>query len=568
MKILGLNYGHDSGASLIIDDKLVCAVNEERFIRKKLFTGFPSLSIDAVLKAGMVDFKDLDCIAVEGKHFIPEKSENIEKGSSLKKTIINYLSLEWFLLGTRFGIFLLKILYYPKVKYFQYRLNQYFYRRGFAGQIQYFDHHYCHALTAAYTHSMGDGLVITLDASGEGICSKIYSYKNGTLNFHQEIPCYHSPAYYYANITKFLGFIPLRHEGKITGLAAHGNYCEGYKLLKQLLVFDKTKNSFVNYGKYGERNFKILKDKFKGFSREDVAASIQKYVEDLVCEYVENSIKLYCRNSSTNLMVSGGLFANVKINQRMNELGIVDKLFIFPNMGDGGISLGAALAAKNYAIDIKNYYLGPSDDLISKEKIPSIIKVCTPQNLVYEVADKLNKAKVVALCSGRMEFGPRALGNRSILYKASDIDLNKLLNERLGRTEFMPFAPVVRDVDALDFFKIKNGNLKSYQFMTMTCDVTDKCRAEAPAIVHIDNTARPQVITRECNQIYYDILTEYKRISGKSILVNTSFNMHEEPIVNSANDAVRTFLRSGIDCLVLGEKLYENDPTHNHVQTM
>lgn len=571
MKILGINYGHDSGAALIFGGKLICAINEERITRKKLYTGFPLNSINVVLNEGCIQYRDLDVIAIEGKHFIPEDSHNIESGNSLKKKVINILGVEKFLLGTNLGLSILRLIFFPRTWFKQIKLKFFFYKNGFRGNIQYVDHHYCHALTAALTQPLDDGLIITLDASGEGLCSKIYTLTSGVLKFKQSVPCFHSPAYYYAHITKMLGFIPLRHEGKITGLAAHGSSKKGYEVLRDFIYYSRNNNTFINNGGYGDKVYKKLLNSFVGYSKEDIASSIQHYVEDIVCQYINNSIKRYCHGSSSNIFLSGGFFANVKVNQRIGQLPSVNKLFVFPNMGDGGISLGAALSIERKKILIEDYYLGPNNDFnqeLNGMDLPNHIRERACSNLSEEIASILSRGKIVALCVGRMEFGPRALGNRSILYEAGNVTINDVLNSKLGRTEFMPFAPVVRDVDALDFFKLKNQCCESYQFMTQTCDVTDKCKAEAPAIVHVDGTARPQVISRGSNQLYYDILTDYKRISGKSILVNTSFNMHEEPIIYSIGDALNTFLASEIDYLVLGDKLFESNLIHNHGQTM
>ena len=182
-----------------------------------------------------------------------------------------------------------------------------------------------------------------------------------------------------------------------------------------------------------------------------------------------------------------------------------------------------------------------------------------PKDLAVEIAKELAADRIVARFDGRMEYGPRALGNRSILYPATRPDVNTWLNRQLRRTEFMPFAPVVRLQDAADFFQgFDERTAHTAEFMTITYDVTERCRQEAPAIVHVDGTARPQVLRRDVNPGYYDILEEYHRLTGLSVLVNTSFNMHEEPIVCTPEDAIKAFFESDLDVLVMGPFVVRN----------
>jgi carbamoyltransferase len=248
------------------------------------------------------------------------------------------------------------------------------------------------------------------------------------------------------------------------------------------------------------------------------------------------------------------------VNQRILELPEVKSVYIFPNMGDGGLNAGAALAAGfrygflKEKIALENLYLGKdfTDEEIESALKKQNLRYKKSENIASDIAESLLHKKVVARFSGRMEYGPRALGNRSIIYPATDKNVNTWLNQCLKRTEFMPFAPFVRNTDYKEYFEICEEHILPYKFMTITCCVTGKCRAEAPAITHVDGTARPQIIFHEANPVYYDILTEYKKRSGIGVLVNTSFNMHEEPIINSPEEAVLSFKTAALDMLAIG----------------
>ena len=553
MYILGINTGHDSGAALINDNEIIAAINEERLSRIKMHHGFPYKSIKEVLSIANISFKDLDVIAIEGKHIMPQSVIGFESGDSdWKKVLIGRLGIESVLLGTKIGLRLLNIILLPATLIAHRKIKKWFKNQNFSGRFEFVDHHYAHAATAYYTQSE-NGLAITLDANGEGFCSKVYRCHNDGMEFLHCIPGFHSPAYYYAYVTKLLGFKPLRHEGKITGLAAYGNPNEVVKILESFINLDASGLSFSNQGGFHLETIKNLKLKLNSFCKEDIAAGIQSWTEKIVSEYVSSIIKIFGSGKGENIFLAGGMFANVKINQNILENANVNNIYIFPNMGDGGLGLGAALTVIKKRLWLDHVYLGRfySDGDIEKELLKSDVKYHKSDNIAYETALALSNEKIVARFSGRMEYGPRALGNRSILCSPTNNNINDSLNQRLNRTEFMPFAPVVRDVDYQDYFVI-NGDTHPYEFMTITCEVTDVCEKVAPAITHIDKTARPQIISRKNNPNYYDILTEYKSLTGVGVLVNTSFNVHEEPIVNTPSEAIDTFIKSGLDVLSIG----------------
>lgn len=563
MRILGINIGHDSGVALI-DNGKITAVNEERLSRIKMHHGFPYLSIEEVLSTANIRAKDIDLIAVEGKYIMPQFDIGFdEKTGDWKKQFITQLGLEKFLLGTENGLSAVRLGLKFQVKKIKKEIGNYFHEKNFSCPIEYADHHYVHAATAYYTQKHTDGIAITLDASGEGYCSKVYRCEKNKMQLVHRIPCYHSPAYYYAYVTQLLGFKPLRHEGKITGLAAFGKPERTKKTVEKYIQYDKNKTSFVNEGGYHLNAMGRLQKELKEFSPEDIAAGIQEHTEEIVCAYVSDVIEKFCHNKPMNVFLAGGLFANVKVNQQILKLEKVKDIYIFPHMGDGGLSMGAALAIgfdKNILkekIIFDTVYFSRSfndNDIIAELKKQNL-HFRKSENIALEIAKLLLDNKVVARFNGAMEYGPRALGNRSIIYSAKDKSVNTWLNQRLKRTEFMPFAPFVRDADFKEYFLIRDENITPFKFMTITCDVTEKCKKEAPAITHIDGTARPQIIFREINPTYYDILTEYKKLTGIGVLVNTSFNMHEEPIIHTPKEAIETFKLGGLDVLAIGNFL-------------
>jgi carbamoyltransferase len=237
-------------------------------------------------------------------------------------------------------------------------------------------------------------------------------------------------------------------------------------------------------------------------------------------------------------------------------------------MGDGGLALGAAFLdwvqrepSQARAGVLDDVYLGPgySEHEIADALRADGVAFDRPADLAAEIAAHLQRDRIVARFDGRMEYGPRALGNRSILYPATHPEVNTWLNRQLRRTEFMPFAPVIREKDASAFLeRFDARTATTAEYMTITYDVTDRCKREAPAIVHVDGTARPQVLRREVNPEYYAILDHYHRLTGLSVLVNTSFNMHEEPIVCTPQDAIKAFFESELDVLVAGPFVVQN----------
>jgi carbamoyltransferase len=433
--------------------------------------------------------------------------------------------------------------------------------------------------------------------SNESVFGGVYSAtKKSGLKVFDEFPssicC--NIAQLYSFVTAMLGFIPGRHEGKITGLAAFGRP----SLELEVLLLEKLKSGEIQAALCWENVYsdlipakicpdekffsEVTNDIGKKFSREDIAATIQHIAESHIIEILD-SIK-QASQLGANICLAGGLFANVKINQKVKQL-TQKRVFVFPPMTDEGAAIGAAWHVLSKKGDIKkadfnNPYLGDeclnarsalhknhiqtkdfgSQFMRSIEVWISKFKILPKRNnkrLIRHIASLLAEGKVVAIMRGRCEFGPRALGNRSILATAENKTINIEINNRLKRTEFMPFAPVARYEDAAELFGIHGLDRLDYRFMTITTNCTEVMGRLYPAVVHIDNTARPQLVQPDSNPFLYQLLGEYYALTGKKVLINTSFNVHEEPIVCNIEDALKGFFSTGLDYICIDDILVD-----------
>lgn len=571
--VLGICMSHDAGVAIVRNGNVLAAINEERYSRVKAATGFPEKSLLEIIKLAKIEPKDIDKIGIagyslgdspptnndfsyeNGRFSIPQIiAESIDRIPLIRKMLFT----NWFGdFHKEFRHFLGK----SKIMHLKEKLVN----LGFIAPIEIYDHHDCHLASAYFPSGMEECLVISNDGFGDNICSKVAIGSKGKLKTIARNSMFNSIGVYYNYVTNFCGFKKEHHAGKTTGLAAYGDSNLSIEYFRKRLVWDKNKGLYKNTGYIFRNVIKELNRVFKGVAREHVAAGIQKHIESLLVQMFSYYIEI---TGIKKVAVAGGVHANVRVNQRIAEIQGLENFYVFQNMGDGGLALGAAYLAA-HSLDnnvlpqtMESVYLGSS--FSEEECLKSIqaanITCSKPKNMAVVVAKHLKENKIVARCDGAMEYGPRSLGNRSILYPAVNKDVNLWLNKQLNRTEFMPFAPVVRDVDAKDFFKnISNANFFSAQFMTLAFEATDRCKKEAPATVHIDGSARPQILRTEINPGYYDILTEYKKLTGLSILVNTSFNMHEEPIVCSPDEAIKAFFKSNLDILILGPFLIENN---------
>ena len=542
MKILGIGaLTHDSGTALIKNGKIESAVNEERFNRIKLSGGFPYHSLSYIKK----NKESIDRIA----------ASDLGENDFLKKS--KSLILNPYLLSTNIPTSLKTVAIMARWQlktYLLFKQQQEQLRKKFGKKFIQVEHHMTHAASAHLTSGINKNLIITADNHGDFLTATASIGEGNSIERIHAVPWPHSPGFFYAIVTKALGFTQWRHEGKITGLSAYGNpNSPVYQKIKKLMWFSqgtiKTRSLIGSYG--------YVKQLAKKYSREDMAAVFQRVFEEVICSYTRYYME---KTGIKNIALAGGAFANVKLNLRIKELN-ADHIFIHPHMGDGGTAAGAALYAtqdnKIKPYELQHIYFGPSysDKEIKQELDKSNLDFKRMKDIEYQIAELLAKGKVVARFNGAMEYGPRALGNRSILYQATDPSVNDWLNKNLKRTEFMPFAPVTLERFAKKSYENLKGSEYTARFMTICFNATSYLKENCPAVVHVDNTARPQIIRKQDNLSYYKVLEEYYKITKIPSIINTSFNMHEEPIVCSPDDAIRSFKQGHLDYLAIGNYL-------------
>ena len=558
MKILGLNFTSDASAALVVDGRLVAALSEERLNRIKRWYGVPHSAVQTVLEIAGLTLDDIDVIATHGttgsrpdEAAFDAKERAIAAGDlapDVRERQLQQLRIrrehERMVLARRTPSYVAAV-------------------RELGPPVRVLAHHTAHAAGAFFGSGWEDCLILTADGWGDEASATLWEGRGTRLTRLSLTPTIDSLGYFYGSITKALGFTPHRHEGKVLGLAAYCAEPKSYPEIRAMIDYDARTRQFLTHP---ERGLYLpffdnpgLTDFVRGYPREDVAAAAQRSLEDVVCACVAD-----LGDRARRLAVAGGIFANVKLNQRLRELPNVDEVYVFPNMGDGGLSVGAAWLAHAAMTGRRPEALGrlalgppPSAREIAAALDASGLVVRRVADIQDRVAALLAEGHVVARFDGRMEFGPRALGYRSILCAATDPSVNDWLNAALRRSEFMPFAPATLAEDADARYVGLGGGRDAARYMAMTFDCTPTMRAESPAAVHVDGTARPQVVSRDDQPDFHAILTAYKRRTGIPTLINTSFNMHEEPIVCTIDDAVRAVLAARLPYLAAGDFLAE-----------
>lgn len=574
MLVLGIIDSKPSTAAVLDDDHILSAVSEERLCRKKMATGMPRQAIAEALRVAGVGSSDLDRVAVAQlvSVFTPEPqgwSGWFDGDIPLEQTNFDRLGST---LAPIVGGFPVARAAHRAIKRVVFRERRTALPRilredfGITAPVRFYDHHYAHATSAYYTSNFPEALVVTLDGGGDGLCASVYEGRSGRLTKLGDVDSFHSIGNFYSYITALCGFKAERHEGKITGLAAYGKP-----------IYADILRGFVEYREPGTIHYRVpmyhrsalqkLRERLpKDFDRADLAASVQLVLEEVGVAFVRYWLR---RTGMRRIALAGGVFANVKFNQRVHELEEVDAVFIHPAMDDSGLAVGAALAelargrgdaAADLVRRFPNAYLGPdfSRDEISASIQRAGCEAEQPADMHTRIAELIDRGHVVARFTGRMEYGPRALGHRSILYRTDDPSVNDWLNVRLKRTEFMPFAPATLDSEAHHCFVDLDGARDPARFMTITFDCTPRMREQSPGVVHVDGTARPQLVDPQTAPDLHGILRAYHARTGVPSIVNTSFNMHEEPIVCSPDDALRAFQLGHLDYLAIGDFLVKH----------
>jgi len=567
--ILAIHSGpHDSVAALFEDYDLKAAVQLERLTRiKGDGSKHPDACIDEVLAIAGATRADIDVISM---------SRTLLDVKYFRRVTGMRRLMEIALRGSRGRN--LQYMTHEMRHYHSRNLDDLFdlaaFRRdgGFRPNtaLHFSNHHEAHALPALFYSPWNEALLVTADGGGDTVNYSHRSFAKGAIKtiyggdecLFTEKPV-DSLGRAYSAATLALGFRMDRHEGKLTGLAALGEPVRADEIASYFRVDDSGRVYSTFSGFSHMRRF--MRQLAKAVSPEDLAASIQKVLEDTMLRSIKN---LLANFPSKHLGVAGGVFANVRLNRLLAEQLGLDEIFIFPAMGDEGLPVGSALIYLMERDGLKTWLdrrrsLGPiflGRDYTSAidpalAALPNVRRVQGAP--VTEAANRLVEGKIGAIFTGRMEYGPRALGARSILGNPSRRETHDLLNQRLARTEFMPFAPVVAAERATEVFDVNGVNARACQYMTIACDVRPQWRDRIPAVVHVDGSARPQTIRREDNSLYYDIVQGFETASGLPVLVNTSFNVHEEPIVNSPAECAKALLDGRIDFVVTRQGVYE-----------
>lgn len=420
---------------------------------------------------------------------------------------------------------------------------------GFGGRVTLFDHHLCHAMATWSTSGFDEGVVLVADGVGDGLALTLWRGQGGELERLDAWPFPHSHGLLYATITALLGFRPFRHEGKLAGLAAHGDP-DAVPLPWPFVGPPEQRRLTHPLGRRLRRYLAPL----TACRREDVCAWLQRGLEADLVALVAHWVRATGRRQ---LAVAGGVFANVRLNQMVAAQ--VDKLWVFPHMGDGGLAVGAAqLAAEPlHTAALPHVFLGAGVSAAEAAAAAQALGYPTarPADLAGAVAAHLGRGEVVAVTRGRAEFGPRALGHRSILASARDPAVSARLNHALSRSDFMPFAPALLAEQAQSSVTGLGSLGRSARFMTACVQARPGFADRCPAVVHRDGSLRPQVVHADTGGLLHAVLTRHHAATGEPALLNTSYNLHEEPIVQTASQATETFARSGLEVLVLGDLL-------------
>lgn len=582
MIVLGLNEGHNASSALAMDGEIVAAAQEERFTRVKNQPGLPIESIKFCLDFVKIAPEDIDLVVFTGT--IPNYITNLGKtgekeGIYLKAAKVGHhyfraltLETEYRLPQTR-GIDKLTIDPVVKIaqKIFFPKTAQILEKQiGIpSNRHRYLDHHTAHAYSGLYSSplpsqnkqsfsSNKDALVITCDAGGDGNSSTISAFKNGKLKRLISAPDSDSLGVLYGVITDIMGMKPLEHEYKVMGLAPyaeeHGTKVV-YEFLKTVIRLNTKTLAWETVVASDNLN-RYVREHLPKCRFDHIAGATQKLTEELLCQWISLAVERY---KIGNIVFGGGVAQNVKANQKIAGLKNVKSFFAMPSAGDESNAIGAAywgteqIDKRTILKPFKSLYLGPEyhNDQIEKVLRGKKYKVEEIKDPETKIAQLLKDGKIVARFCGRMEFGARALGNRSILTDPTLPDVTNIINRQIKSRDFwMPFAPTILAENESNY--LVNPKKLASPFMTIAFDTKSQSRKDLSGAIHpFDYTCRPQILKADDNPSYYKLLKHFKKLTGRGAVLNTSFNLHGDPIVCSPQDALYTFSKSQLKYLML-----------------
>ena len=583
--ILGISaFYHDSAAALIVNGKIVAAAQEERFSRKKHDARYPYNAIKYVLDEAEINLNQVNHIVFFEKPFL--------KFERLLETYLAFAPSGFGSFCMSMPIWLREKLFQKKFLFEKLKLND----KNFddIGKIYFSEHHYSHAASAFFPSPFKDAIVLTLDGVGEWATTTVAEGSGNKLNLLKEIHFPHSIGLLYSAFTYYTGFKINSGEYKVMGLAPYGEPKYKDVIMRELIDLKndgsfKLNMKYFNYATGLTMTNQKFSNLFKNPVRDpkkdlltqfhmDIAASIQSVTEEIILKLTKSISKEF---DSRNLCLAGGVALNCVANGKILKEKIFDNLWIQPAAGDAGGALGAALAfwfkelnnprEVNLKDAMMGSYIGPSfsEELIEKKLklLNANFQKLSEENLINIVAKELNNEKTVGWFQGRMEFGPRALGSRSIIADPRSDKMQKELNLKIKfRESFRPFAPSVLREDLKDWFEIDYDSPYMLLVSNVKKDVqipmSEKSkklfgieklnikRSSIPAVTHVDYSSRIQTVHKDTNPKYHKLLSQFKINTGCPILVNTSFNVRGEPIVCTIEDAFRCFMGTNLDILV------------------
>ncbi len=584
--ILGISaFYHDSAAALIIDGKIISAAQEERFSRKKHDARYPYNAVQFVLNQSNLRLSEIDHIVFFEKPFL-----------KFERLLETYLAFA----PKGFASFSMSMPIWLREKLFQKnflfdKLKQHDNKFNDINKINFSEHHYSHAASAFYPSPFKEAVILTLDGVGEWATTTLAIGKENKLEMIKEIHFPHSIGLLYSAFTYYIGFKVNSGEYKVMGLAPYGQPKYKDLIMKELIDLKddgsfRLNMKYFNYATgltmtndkfsklFGEKVRDPKKDLLTQFHM-DIASSIQKVIEEIVLKLV---LSIYKETRIKNLCMAGGVALNCVANGKILKQNIFENIWLQPAAGDAGGSLGAALAfwyqelgnkreVPSSGDDMKGSFLGPS---FKDNEVENVLKSLgakyekfDEEKLTNKIAEELKNQKVIGWFQGRMEFGPRALGARSILADPRSDKMQKELNLKVKfRESFRPFAPSILRENLNEWFDINSDS----PYMLLVAEVKKKLqipidekhkklfgidklnlkRSSIPAVTHVDYSSRIQTVHKETNPKYYKLLEKFKEITGCPLLVNTSFNVRGEPIVCSVVDAFKCFMGTNIDILV------------------
>ena len=591
--ILGISaFYHDSAACILKDGKIIAAVQEERFTRKKHDPNYPYNAIEFVLEYANIKLSEVDQIVFFEKPFL--------KFERLLETYVAFAPKGFISFAKAVPLWIKEKLFQKNLLFNKLKKHDQNYKSD--ENIFFSDHHLSHAASAFFPSPFDEAVVLTADGVGEWATTTVAVGKNNNLEIKKEIHFPHSLGLLYSAFTYYIGFKVNSGEYKLMGLAPYGNPIYEDKIKK---LFDlkedgtfRLDQNYFNYATgltmtnkkfnnlFGEKPRNPQNEKITQFHM-DIAASIQKVTEEIMTKLVRSIRKEYNIN---NLCLAGGVALNCVANAKILKEKIFDNIWIQPAAGDAGGSLGAALALWhieqgnkrdiNSNDDMRGSYLGSE---FAQEKIENELKsigakfeILNYEDLINKTSEHLSNEKAIGWFQGRMEFGPRALGARSILGDPRSDKMQKNLNLKVKyRESFRPFAPSVLREDLSNWFDLNVdspymllvANIKDDKKIEMTdeqkklfgIDKLNIKRSEIPAVTHVDYSARVQTVNKNTNKRYYDLISKFKEKTGCPVIVNTSFNVRGEPIVNTPTDAFNCFMGTELDYLVIGDCILDKN---------